>query len=196
MKDYKRVSLSKVKFMQRYLHRKLGKEKKVLIIAEIERVSGFVNAIYSFANAKVEDTWYRCYWTKEDGPLENHVLTQTLYPCYKYGWNGQLVYTCNYEDSQNITSFYDAAERVSLYKDSRQDDVEDIEGFESNKFYYEVYLSKNECDIGNFGSQLELDFLYDFAIYKKLTEHKIEYLENINTVITFERDLGCLLFRS
>lgn len=195
MEEYKKISLSRVKDIELYLYRKLKKEKKVLIIAGIERISGFISAIYSFACTKDENTWYRCYWRKEDGALDKYVLTQTLYPVYMYEKNGSFSYTGIYDDSQNITSFKDAAESVQSLSE-KKDATESVSSFEddffgklSKNFFNEVYISKEEADIGNFGSQLELDFIDNYMNHKKLSKHDINHIENMkDTIIHFGKE--------
>ena len=173
MSDYERIYLSETD-LEDYLIKNLKSKGKALIVVDVEDETNFICELYSYACASDKETWYRCYWLKKNGKLENSVITQQLQPAYIYNKENKFVYADIYRDFQNIQDFYSVKNTLENYteeklsKESRND----------NGFHFEVYLSCGKCDIENFGASLELEFIEYYMDKKELKKYDMSFLQD------------------
>lgn len=152
------------------------KEGHTVIEILIDEDANKIVELISYANDKNGKSYYN-YFMSGNQAIENYVIVENLTPHYAFQDNDILQNSddscCTVDigiqsDSQNVISFdyFESDFRRSMRKHYNCESFK-LEYSDCDSLYhYEFYISTNECDIGNFGGPMELDFIEQWMIEK------------------------------
>ncbi|MBR5442449.1 MAG: hypothetical protein IKV44_05805, partial [Clostridia bacterium] len=156
MKNYKKLTIDEIHNVD--LMDGFAYEGKVIIEVLVNEETKRIGALTSYAIDSNCESYYTCL-VKRPEELKESVITQYLIPHYGFECDHGPHMLCAdidiQSDFQNVLSEFEIRRHFEKYKEDYKPG-----------FHYEVYVSKEKSDLGEFGSSLELEFIEEWLIEK------------------------------